>query len=209
MATQKALKEQIRNVIKRIGQCDSILTKHPNDYQFFLKIFERHPNYPEKFCNLKDIKIDYHPVFRNQLEVLIVREDGSFDDVSVLKKCVSGKNKDNLSVAMRNCIFPQIKEFRESQLILKCCICSNFYNIEIDHHEPDFVVLQNNFLKNEKNIPTKFDSDHCHIKKFTEQDKDFQDKWFLYHKENANLRVLCSKCNNSKPKSKRNIYKNI
>ena len=45
--------------------------------------------------------------------------------------------------------------------------------------------------------------------KFTEQDKDFQDKWFLYHKENANLRVLCSKCNNSKPKSKRNIYKNI
>jgi hypothetical protein len=101
---------------------------------------------------------------------------------------------------MRNCIFPQIKEFRESQLILKCCICSNYDNIEIDHHEPDFVNLQNSFLKNEENIPTKFDSDNCNIKKFTEQDK-----WFSYHKQNANLRVLCSKCNNSKPKSKRNI----
>jgi hypothetical protein len=75
MTTQKALKEQIRNVIKRIGHCDSILTKHSNDYQFFLKFFQRHPNYPEKFINLKDIRINYHPVFRNQLEVLIVRND--------------------------------------------------------------------------------------------------------------------------------------
>lgn len=208
MLSQKVLKKQIKDVIQRIGYCDSIFTKYPNDYNFFLNIFKRHPNYPEKFCNLKDIRINYHPVFKNQLEVLIVREDGSFDDVSVLKKCVSGKNKDNLSIAMRNCIFPQIKEFRESQLFLQCCICSNYDNIEIDHHEPDFVVLQNNFLKNEKNIPTKFDSDNCHIKKFTKEDKEFQDKWFLYHKENAKLRVLCSKCNNSKPK-KRNIYKNI
>ena len=71
MTTQKALKKQI---IERIGRCNSILTKHPNDYQFFLKIFQRHHNYPEKFINLKDIRINYHPVFRNQLEVLIVRE---------------------------------------------------------------------------------------------------------------------------------------
>ena len=32
MTTQKELKKQIRDTIKRIGHCDSILTKHPNDY---------------------------------------------------------------------------------------------------------------------------------------------------------------------------------
>ena len=102
---------------------------------------------------------------------------------------------------MRNCIFPQIKE---SQLILKCCICSNYDNIEIDHHEPDFVDQQNNFLKNEKNIPTKFDSDNCNIKKFTEQDKDFHiiKKILIYVFYALNVIIL-----NQKVKEIFNFYK--
>jgi len=76
--------------------------------------------------------------------------------------------------------------------------------IHIDHHEPQFVELIDNFLQihNGLVIPTKYDKNQrTYHTKFKEQDKWIGDEFAKYHLENATLRVLCESCNTKRPKA--------
>ena len=106
---------------------------------------------------------------------------------------------------MRTSIFPQIIEYKDMHPNLICEICKNDNNIEIDHKEPQFIDLFSSFINEQKYKPTVFTSDKYHRKIFTEKDKDFNEKWIKYHKENSLLRPLCKKCNSSREKNIRNI----
>jgi hypothetical protein len=110
--TQASLKKHFREIINKIGVYDSVKTKYPSDFLDFCEVFKRHSDYPGKFIGFVDIKIDYNPIFRTNLEVSIIKEDGSIDDVSVMNNCITGKPKDNLKIAMRVSIQPQIDEYK-------------------------------------------------------------------------------------------------
>jgi hypothetical protein len=193
--TQKSLRDYVRSKLAEIGECDSIKKKHPKYWNGFIELFTRHYAYPEKFNGLVDIRIKYNPVFKNQLEVQIVKNNGETDDVSVLKNCISGKPKDKLTIAMRNSISPQIFEFKKNHTQV-CVLCKSTKNIHIDHYEPQFVELKRDFIATWKsNIPTDFSQNQINSKVFHIQDNKFEDEWNKYHKQNAVLRVLCSDCN--------------
>ena len=201
--TQKQLKEYVREKINKIGPSPSIKQFHPEEWELFMYLFERHSDYPEKFVGLSDIKIKYNPVYKTQLETIIVKNNGDEDDVSVLNNCITGKPKDNLTIAMRNSISPQIEEFRNSS-IKECVRCCDTKNIHIDHYEPQFVDLKTEFLNNwDGLLSNTFEENESHSKIFNDIDNEFEKKWIEFHRTNATLRVLCSKCNTTRKKSRR------
>ena len=172
-------------------------------YSRFMKRFTGHK---EAWGQFVDIKINYNPVFKNQLEVYIIKENGDIDDVSVLRNCITGKPKDNLKIAMRVAIQPQIYQFRLNQSKLVCELCNNSEKIEIDHHseKTPFAKLYIDFMEgNSLSIPTSFDDTDGHLKCFKKEDYNFEKIWFDYHKNNAILRILCKKCNSSQLKYKK------
>ena len=184
-----------------IGECPSIREHHPDQWDLFMYLFERHSNYPEKFDGLRDVSIRYNPVFKDQLEAIIIKNNGDEDDVSVLNNCITGKRKDNLTVAMRNSIRPQIVEFRQNNSLV-CELCKSTRTIEIDHFEPQFADLKAAFLDQYNGVlPVQFRPNNSHSKVFIEDDIDFENEWNAYHQENATLRVLCRSCNSSRESS--------
>lgn len=204
LKTQKQIKEYTRNVIKDINICDDIKTHHFNYFNYFtIFLFPRHPSYPEKFINMKNIGIRKNKLFNKHLEVFIIKDDNSVLDVSVMNKCISGKKANDLSIAMRNSISPQIKDFKDNLRELKCVKCGSIENIQIDHDTPQFIDLQKNFIESSGlHTPKKFDNNYWNSKIFKEIDIDFENEWIKYHKENAKLQPLCEKCNSTKSKSK-------
>lgn len=78
--------------------------------------------------------------------------------------------------------------------------CNNFH---VDHDNPSFKNLRDNFLEvNFKEIPKTFiDCDLYKSKIFKKEDEDFKNKWINYHNNNCNLQILCKKCNLSKKRS--------
>lgn len=205
--TQKELKTYTRKVVDDIKECESIKNSHPEQYDFFMWLFERHPDYPEKFNKIVDIQIRYNPSFSTQLECVIINSDGSKQSVSVLKTCITGKKKDPLDCAMRSAIRPQISEFKKSRKknnTLICDICGIDNTIHIDHKEPQFTDLKQDFLVNcKEKIPSNFKQDKGNIKVFIDDDKKFKENWVIHHKKYARLRPLCKKHNLSRKKSRR------
>jgi hypothetical protein len=197
------LKLFLREEIDKIGVCSSIKNNCSSQiYDMFLWAFERHPKYPDKFHGMTDIMLKYNynnPFSKSYLEVHIIREDGTTEDVSVMKSCITGIPKNNLYIAMRNSIIPQILDYKNNNILL-CSKCGSSEKIEVDHHIIDFIELFESFLDSQQYIPNKYDDNLYHSKVFKKEDSDFENNWINYHKNNAILQFLCKSCNNSKPK---------
>lgn len=204
--TQKQLKQCVREKLDIIGVCSSIKQFYPEEWDGFMYLFKRHNDYPEKFNGLIDIKIRYNPVYNTQLETIIVKNNGYEEDVSVLNNCITGKTKDNLTMAMRNSIYPHIAKFKNNS-IMECVLCGNTKNIHIDHYEPQFIDLKIEFLNIWKgSLPSIFEENKSHSKIFSNIDNEFEKNWIEFHITYALLRVLCKKCNLSRKKSRRVRY---
>ena len=193
-SSSKKLKQYVRKMIDDIGPCEDIKNKHPHYYLFLLELFKRHPKYEKKTANLINIKIRYNPIFTKQLEVLIEKKDGKIIDISALNKCITGKNGNDLLKAMRYAINPQINEFRQNNNLI-CSICNSQKNPHVDHYIPTFKNLSTTFILNNKKIPYKFEDTLENTKCFRKKDNKFETEWIAYHKENAQLRILCRDCN--------------
>jgi hypothetical protein len=180
------------------GVCKSLLQEREEDYKELIDLFQNHPEYPYKLRDLKDICIVRNKRNNKYYEFNLIRDDGTTEDISY-RCCINERNiNKNLYDAMRDCIDPQIKLFRNNN-IMRCEFCDKTEEIHIDHIIM-FKDLTNNFLKNKKNIPTDFDDNNYNGAMFRDIDKDFADEWFKYHLENAQLRPLCKCCNLTRTK---------
>ncbi len=210
MAKRSISKEELwkhyRTIIDEIGICDSVKSNYPEYFIEFCEILQKHSN-SSKIYGLIDVKIAYNPKYPRSLVVYIIKENGDEDDVSI-KDCIYGKkmnDKDKLNIAMRVAIQPQIDEYRKNITVYKCDLCSDYENIEIDHHSEKmpFVKLCCDFMKiNTLSIPNTFDNTIGHQKCFRYIDHIFEEQWVRFHRENAILRMLCRRCNGSQPKYK-------
>ena len=202
--SQKKLKKYTKERVDIIGLCDNLKDEHPEDYIFFINyLFTRHPNYPDKINGLDNVIIKKNPY--GDLSVYFKTIKNEINDISALNKCITGKEKDNLYIAMRISILPQIVEYRNECCKVICEICKSYHDIEVDHEEPHFIDLMSDFINIEQYMPNKFASDKYHRKILTTEDNNFNKKWIKYHKINSKLRLLCKKCNSSREKHKRNI----
>jgi hypothetical protein len=198
LKTQKQLHAYAKEQLNEIGECHSIKTSHPSKWDMFLFYFKRHPNYPEKFEGLTDIRIGRNADPPHYLEVNLIKENGDTESCSLLRACISGKKKNKIAEAMRQAIYPQILTFKK-QNIQRCVECDSWDNPQVDHHEPQFAELKANFLK-DHTPPTAFGETKAYKTIFLPKDRDFENKWSEYHETHATLRILCRKCNLARPK---------
>lgn len=192
-----------RSRINEIKGSTNLKKEYPEDYRYFMEIlFQNHPNRDVKLEGVVNIIIRENPVFKS-LEVCLLKNDNTIEDIS-RRKCITKPIQgEKLTRAMRTSIRPQIVDFKTFS-INKCVLCDNTENLHVDHHEPQFMEIQNEFLTKHiasSLIPKNFKGDYG-VVEFEECDKEFESRWKDYHMRVATLRILCQSCNLRRNKAK-------
>ena len=200
--SNKQLEEYVRATINNIGVCSSVKDVDIETYNFLIELFRRHPNYPEKIYNIVDISITTNKVNPKYLELNVVTNDGTTDDIS-WRSCVSGNERDAFKCALRVAVKDQIKLFR-CKSHRQCALCNTTEDGEyhVDHiihfEEIVYEFLTTTLLSK----PTVFQTIADNRKTFAEHDKEYETAWKMFHASKASLRVLCRDCNLKRPKWK-------
>ena len=170
--TKKALKEYTVKILNEIGRfCSSIRSEHPQHFVFLLALIQRHPD-PLKACGVNDLHTVGIEVFRWPT-VIMVKPAGE-EDVSLLKKCVSGRETTDRAqqlIEFRESIRPQIVAFRATASEV-CVFCGDTSNLHVDHVYPFSRLVAE------------------HTAPFVE-----------YHQAHATFQMLCADCNGKKSNS--------
>ena len=214
--TQKKFEEFVRNFIyEEIGICYDIKNKYPDKYKILIEILKRHPEFNSKTENMRNIKIIKDVLNVKALKIIIIKNYGEID---ISWRCaITGKHKPKkceFMSAMRSRVDKQIYYFRKNCEIKRCQLCGSVERLEVDHDDTKnsaFDELVYNFVReNDKiTIPDNFRelNDGTHRRCFLEKDNDYGEKWVEYHRQHAILRMLCNKCNISRPKTKKKLDK--
>jgi len=196
--TKKEKQKYFSNLLNK-GLCDSLKNKRLDDYNDFIELFKNHPDYPNKLEEVVDICIVKNKLNNKAFELNLIKKDGTYDDISYII-CISKRNPYyDLNVALRNAIKNQILDFKNTIKKYECEFCGSNKEIQIDH-EILFKKLTTEFLKTEQKIPNLFTKNYSNETKFRQEDKNFENRWFEYHKNNSKLRQLCKKCNLTRSK---------
>ena len=194
--TLKAKKEYYQKLIYTIGLCESVKSISEPHYNEFCELFKCHPEYPMKVQDMVDLRIEINMRNSTCYALYMIKQDSSIEDISYLSCCKNNVDKyKNLKNAMRFGIQAQINEYRFKNHKKICVICESRQNIQVDHHEPSFKQLYNDFLKTTENIPHSFDDNFYNSAMFKEDDNVFSNDWGVFHKHHCNLRYLCRSCN--------------
>ena len=210
--TQGAFEKYVKNLIyNEIGICYDIKNKSHSQYKILIELLERHPDYDEKSKNMCNLKIVRDTLNKSAYKILIVKKEGEID---ISWHCaITSKHKPfkhELMSAMRSSIDYQICAFKKKTL-QRCALCGDDNVMHVHHNDEvnsAFDELAGNFINIMKNenieIPNEFGdtNDNTHRRCFLQLDNYFETRWIEYHKQCASLRMLCKKCNISRPKTK-------
>lgn len=201
--TKTAEMKYYTDLKNKIRICSSIKKSCPEKFPILMALCQRHPD-KIKIDGITDLAIVTNPYRPSCLELNIIK-DTHQEDIS-LYTCVYGEPKSSdsmLSSALRYCIEDQIRDFRlKNRCVCKLC-GTRSGKFEVDHIV-HFDKIKFDFLKlqQKSSIPTEFDGDRKSI--FMLKDKLFGDKFKKYHQQHVvdacQLRILCTKCNRSRPK---------
>jgi hypothetical protein len=205
--TKKECGDYTRTIINNLGCC--IINKDHTSFNFFNNLIQNHPDYYDK----KGVGIDYfyiqpNPLVNKYYQTMIKRIDGSETDFSWVYCCQFKERttSDDLVRSMRTAIKNDIIQYKQSQNKLICNYCKTenelYENYHVDHHNPSFQILKDNFLQlSTKQIPTTFgDCQIYQLTIFKHEDQDFENDWVEYHNANCNFQILCRDCNLRKKK---------
>ena len=224
--TQEEAKQYVRNVIKSINLNDAEIDSNNPKFIIIHDIVKCHRYYEsKKGCGIKSFFTTYNSLTKCK-ELNIRRTDESVIDISYIvcaQDSIIDKNKlkvhsinFKLYEAMRVAIQNQIMRYRNNNrgILEKCAICeisnsnsgfpSGFVEFHVDHKQPSFRYLRDEFLNNKRNqglyIPSNFSENEHNATIFRAQDAEFSDEWSEYHKQNATYQILCKLCNLRKKK---------
>ena len=204
--TKKECENYTRNIINDLGCC--VIQKDNTHFSFFASLIQNHPEYEDK----KGVGIDYfyiehNPLIRKNYQMGIKRLDGSEIVFSWVYCCQFRERttSDYLLKAMREAIkYDTIKYKQQSDLICNFCKTEKelYENYHVDHHNPSFQTLKDNFLKlTKKQVPLSFgDCKKYNVIIFKDEDEEFKNDWVDYHNKNCNFQILCRDCNLRKKK---------
>ena len=201
--TKKLCEDFTRNLITRLGCC--VIQQDDVHFDFFLNLFRNHPDFATK----QQQGILAFVIERNKLrptffQTLVQHTDTTETAFSWVQCCrfKSRTSQVNLLRAMRNAIIDQVVSFRNNnKLICKSCDTETSGTIfHIDHVVP-FKDLSSAFLRDTAHlVPALFDENKANLTIFKKEDNKFKTSWSIFHQENAELQVLCSVCNLTKPR---------
>tara|TARA_R110000851_G_scaffold264708_1_gene417318 strand:+ start:38 stop:712 length:675 start_codon:yes stop_codon:yes gene_type:complete len=210
--TQKSVQEYAKKILYK-NSLDTSL-EH-DDLMFMLDYFKTfHCEWSQKLGEgIKDIKRTKEVMFGKHRAFWIYREDGTDTDISyvisrIKKRIILREFKE----ACRELIRPQINEFRKNAFFgkneIECPLSGEMVtriNCHIDHSSPTFEEIIQMYLKEypvkkmDKVISTPKDNQLTPVL----IEKDISDKFYLFHKKVANLRVLSAHANLSLAKRHR------
>ena len=204
--TKKECENYTRNIINDLGCC--VIQKDHKHFSFFESLIQNHPEYEDK----KGVGIDYfyiepNPLNRRSFQTMIKRLDESEIDFSWVYCCRFRERTtiDYLLDAMREAIkYDTINFKQQSDLICNFCKTEKelYENYHVDHYNPSFQTLKDNFLKlTKKQVPLSFgDCKKYYTTIFKDEDEEFKNDWVDYHNKNCNFQILCRDCNLRKKK---------
>lgn len=201
--------EQIRELLQK-----HVFRTYNNtcpEFKQFIIILNQHPTWKNKIDSISNIRITRN---KQKAIVLYIKTQLSrrYIQISWRKCCPSFVSSytepDKLKSAFRNAIHGQINQWRKLQFGPKqCAFCHSDKNLQVDHMEPSFSTICNEFKTECKNnnilLPTEFDFGRYNRSKFKSNDNQFVKKWKLFHQQQAKYQFLCATCN--RKKGNRNI----
>ena len=209
--SKKSCADYTRRIVNALDR-KIIIDKNHQDSTFIGDLIQNHPDSGRKIgVGIKHfIATDNYTNYTNKksTHLSIIRCDDSEENFSWVSCCEFKERPplSKLSVTLRCAIINDIKIFRNSSR-LKCCICqtedvTKLYHV--DHFEPSFATLRDDFLKITTNpIPTSYNQcQNSYISTFKEEDHDFGQEWVRYHNRHCNLQILCANCNLTKEREK-------
>lgn len=199
--TKKEKIEKCREILKRYNPGQFI--NNIEDAEFIDSILDNHKYRDQKVNGQPyEIFIDYAKGYNTKCFNL-KREDGTTTDFSFYECIYPTKtDKADFVKAARKAVKNDILIFKENNITDRCIICGNQINnsnTHIDHYPIKFRDLISNFIKEYKlkklsqYLTDPEDYDNVIGVNFT--DKEMEELWIKYHKDNAKLRAICSNCN--------------
>jgi hypothetical protein len=210
--THSECEKYTRSILTELGITNSVKIKNEEYFKYLILLCKRHPHHLDKLNKFVDFEIYQDVLNKRGLALNIVNSDNTKTEIS-WRICITGTNKSVKTLfnsSLRQCISYQIQEFRDVSDLSYCreCKCSLYYKtLHIDHHEPQFIKLVEDFMelnketiimpieynKKDKTFETLFKDEDIWIGKLFEQ----------YHLQHATLRVLCETCNLTRGKYKK------
>lgn len=212
--TQREFEEYVKKLLyDEIGVCLDVKNTHPDKYIILIQILKRHPEFDLKSKNMCNIKIINDVLNVKALKTIIITNR---EEIDISWRCaITGKHKPfkgEIMSAMRSSIDEQIYNFKTNCKNNYCELCNSIKELQVDHNDTKnaaFDELVYKFIKenNDIKIPENFGelNDGTHRRCFLEKDYIFRNKWVEYHRQNAVLRMLCHKCNITRPKTKKKL----
>ena len=200
--SKKQCESFTRNIINDIGTTPRI-KEGDNYFTFFNDLIKNHPDYEEKVgCGIDYFFIQPNAMNRKTYQTMIKRLDGTTIDFSWVYCCQFRvkSSMNNLTTAMRQAIAPDTIRFKKSQEELICMFCNksnlDYSEYHVDHNDPPFRTIRDNFINIEKELPTTFkDCPKTYLAIFKDEDNEIKNKWIKYHNDNCTLQILCRECN--------------
>jgi hypothetical protein len=132
----------------------------------------------------------------NGYEIQLIDDNGNAVGFSWQKCIFAGSTEfGRLTRAMRFAIEDQVRTFRSSVPVgTKCMACGKVPGSEVDHYDPTFSELRNNFLAGREDYPSVYEDSDSEWKIGPSWAKWERD-WQAHHKSLARLRWVCRQCN--------------
>lgn len=184
---QKLCKEWIKSELVRIAFVGHI-TKEDKD--LLLSIIKGHPD-QEYTEGITDFSV-FFDMYNNI--AMDIWKGETRESISWVK-CSTGRktmNHEKLIKALRDTVEYQIQEFRE-KVPQFCEECGSTEKLQVDH-----IIMFKDLIKvfnRNRELPTEFNELGRHQLIFKEEDKQYENDWIQYHKDEATLRILCQKHN--------------
>ena len=164
------------------------------DYEFFKALASQHPRgLKENETVIIAPNTQYGKTYNN---ITIVKSNGTYDYYSY-DACINGYNHNyDIKSYLRKIIYPDIEEFKINNIKPNICeLCGNYS----DEFEVDHIILFNDLVNQFMN---KYNININDIKIENKQiiNDIINNEFPKFHHENAKLRWICKKCNQTQKK---------
>ena len=198
-------KQRATEILNRTELCDEV---SETDRDFLVdSVFSRHPFWHQKTKGKKivSVYVDKAPEHNTRC-FYIVRSDGTFTDIG-LSRCFK-KSYDEIAMACRTAVAPEIAEFRYSlQFPLTCPITGRVLNylseVHIDHYDLTFSDLVKAWTKGKDAEELQLEAPHDGKSAVRFADRFVEADFVRFHSQYTHLRAVSVEANLSILKRKK------
>lgn len=197
--TKAKVEDKIRSIVR------STLPNRPIDEissEFLKKVLSHHYHYREKCgVGLRHLEVRTNPSWNGPTQgIWIIRDDGTEVDISWVTALMPGGRpsiEQDIRNAARYEVSEQIHEFHDTGECSTCELChtsmTRHNGLHVDHIKP-FKDLFSEFIENRGITYSEIQTEDLGVESQF-KDRPLAREWYIFHKENATLRLVHKQCN--------------